>query len=263
MNRAMAESTGRGAPAASPGPAPRPLPLGARCDAWAARVLPWCVATCALSLTGGLVLALVAAPQDFLHGDAYRIVFAHAPASASSVALYVALVASAMAVVALSGELPAMMARAIAPVGALMAFLSLWTGAMGARAMRGLWLEWDARNLAEGVMLTVCITATALYMLLDAPRRADRAAAWLVLASVPVLALPVVLDRLWRVGPAPHAGVAPPPPADASVVWALALMHLAFLTWSLASVLHRLRTVLIERALGAAAVRDAAPSGRG
>ena len=259
----MAVSTGRGAPATTATSTPRPLPFGARCDAWAARVLPWCIVTCALSLTGGVVLALVAAPQDFLYGDAYRTVFVNAPASALSIALYLALVASSMAFVAGSGDLPAVMARAIAPVGALMTFLSLWTGAMGARAMRGLWLEWDARTLAEGVILVVCIAATALYALQDTPRRADRAAAWLVLASIPVLALQVALDRLSRVGLAVHAGVVPSPPTDASVVWGLALMHLAFLAWSLTSVLHRLRTVLIERAHDAATVRDSAPPGRG
>jgi hypothetical protein len=46
-----------------------------------------------------------------------------------------------------------MMAQALAPTGALMAFLSLWTGAFWGKPMWGTWWVWDARLTSELILL--------------------------------------------------------------------------------------------------------------
>lgn len=256
MSRAMGVLVSRDeGPHATAAPAE---PLAARCHAGVNRVLPWCVATAVLAALAGSAIGLVLAPEDFLQGDAYRIVFVHAPAAAMSVALYTALAACAIAVLAGAHGLPAAVARAIAPSGALMTFLALWTGSLWARPVRGLWWDWDLRFIAEVLLLALFLAVIALNVALDAQRRADRAVAWLVIASAPImLALPW-WARALPIGPGLHVGAAPPPPSDAPVRWALALMTAAFFAWTLAAVLHRLRTILIERERGADWVRELA-----
>ena len=69
------------------------------------------------------------APSDFQHGDACRIIFIHVPATRMSMVQYLALVFWAALGLVLNARLSSMMAPAIAPTGALMTFLALWTGA--------------------------------------------------------------------------------------------------------------------------------------
>ena len=227
----------------------------ARCYAWAGHALPWCWAVAGVALLLGMALGLALAPQDFLQGDAYRIVFVHVPAAAMSMLLYAALVLCAIVALAGGQVLPALAARALAPTGALMSFLALWTGSLWARPVRGLWWAWDARFVAEVMLLALFVAVIVLHAAYDEPRRGDRAAARLALVAL----LPLVLLPWWvqalGTGPSLHAmaalGATPAPPSDAAVRWGVALMGVAFVAWSMAAVLHRLRSVLLERERGA------------
>ncbi len=57
-----------------------------------------------------------------------------------------------------------MMAQALAPTGALMAFLSLWTGALWGKPMWGAWWVWDARLTSELILLFLYIGYMALHV---------------------------------------------------------------------------------------------------
>jgi heme exporter protein C len=46
-----------------------------------------------------------------------------------------------------------MMAQALAPTGAMFAFLSLWTGSFWGKPMWGTWWVWDARITSELILL--------------------------------------------------------------------------------------------------------------
>jgi heme exporter protein C len=224
----------------------------AHCYAWAGRALPWCWAVAGVALLLGMALGLALAPQDFLQGDAYRIVFVHVPAAAMSMLLYAALALCAIVALAGGRVLPALATRALAPTGALMSFLALWTGALWARPVRGLWWAWDARFVAELLLLALFVAMTVLHAAFDDPRRGERAAARLALVAL----LPLVLLPWWvqalGTGPSLHAlGAAPAPPSDGAVRWGLALMTAAFVAWSMAAVLHRLRSILLEHERGA------------
>jgi hypothetical protein len=83
-----------------------------------------------------------------------------------------------------------MMAQALAPTGALMAFLSLWTGALWGKPMWGTWWVWDARLTSELILLFLYIGFIALQAAIDDPRRADKAGA--ILALVGVVNIPII-----------------------------------------------------------------------
>ena len=83
-----------------------------------------------------------------------------------------------------------MMASALAPTGALFAFLSLWTGALWGKPTWGTYWVWDARLTSELVLLFLYLGFMALQAAIDDPRRADRAGA--VLALVGVVNIPII-----------------------------------------------------------------------
>src|SRR5450756_983112 len=96
----------------------------------AGRLAPWFFAAAALFVAAGIYVGFFVAPTDATQGEAYRIIFIHVPASWMSMFLYVVMACWAGIGLALNTRLSSMMASAIAPTGALFAFLSLWTGAL-------------------------------------------------------------------------------------------------------------------------------------
>ena len=69
-----------------------------------------------------------------------------------------------------------MMARALAPTGALFTFIALWTGALWGKPTWGTWWVWDARLTSELILLFLYLGFIALQAAIDDPRRADRPA---------------------------------------------------------------------------------------
>ena len=95
---------------------------------------------------------------------------------------------------AFNARLSGMMAQSLAPTGALMAFLSLWTGALWGKPMWGAWWVWDARLTSELILLFLYIGYMALTAAIDDQRRADKAGGLLLLVGVASQTMP----RTWR-----------------------------------------------------------------
>ena len=97
------------------------------------------------SPASGSVVGLVVAPTDAQQGDAYRIIFIHVPAAWMSMFIYLVMAVWSALALGFNTRLSAMMAQALAPTGALMAVLALWTGAFWGRPTWGTYWAWDAR----------------------------------------------------------------------------------------------------------------------
>jgi heme exporter protein C len=222
----------------------------------AGRLLPWCWAATALFAVAGLVVGLGLAPTDFQQGDAYRIIFIHVPAAWMSMLIYLALAFWAALGLVLNTRLSAMMASALAPTGALMSFLALWTGALWGKPTWGTWWAWDARLTSELLLLFLYVGFMALQAATDDPRRADRAGA--VLAIVGVVNVPIIYFSVkwWNTL---HQGASinldRAPSMAAVMLWGLLLMTAAFWAWCAAAALHRLRSLVLEREADAEWVR--------
>ena len=83
-----------------------------------------------------------------------------------------------------------MMAQALAPTGALFAFISLWTGALWGKPMWGAWWVWDARLTSELILLFLSLGFISLHASIDDIRRADKASALLAIVgsvNVPII----------------------------------------------------------------------------
>ena len=223
----------------------------------AARMIPWFAALAAIFGVAGLYIGFFVAPTDAQQGEAYRIIFVHVPASWLSMFLYVVLAFWAAVGVALNTRLAGMVATAIAPTGAMFAFLSLWTGSLWGKPMWGTWWVWDARLTSELILFFLYIGFIALQSAIDDPRRADRAGA--VLALVGVINIPIIYFSVkwWNtLHQGASVSLTRSPSMARTMLAGMLLMSLALWMYSIAVSLARTRAIILERERHAVWIED-------
>ena len=214
----------------------------------AGKWIPWFWTLAAAFAAAGLWLGFFVAPTDATQGEGYRIIFIHVPTSWMSMVIYVVMAAWAGLGLALNARLSAMMAQALAPTGALMAFLSLWTGALWGKPMWGAWWVWDARLTSELILLFLYMGFMALQASIDDPRRADKAGA--VLALVGLVNIPIIYFSVqwWNtLHQGASVAIGQSPSMALTMLWGMLLMALAVWMYSIAVALMRVRAIILER----------------
>jgi heme exporter protein C len=190
-----------------------------------------------LSLLAVTIGAYAAEPLD-----TYTIVLVHVPAAWLSLMLYAAAAVLSAATLHRAEGMAARPLAAIAPVGAAAAFVALWTGLTSHQAHG--WWGWDARLVCELVLLLLFAGVIALRSSTDAPARAERASAVLVLTgalNIPIIYLSVDWWHTLHERAAASVGRSP------LVITATALMTMAFCMYAGAVVLARLQAFARER----------------
>lgn len=214
----------------------------------AGRLAPWLGWPAFLLIVTGLYGGLVLAPPDYLQGDAFRIVYVHAPSAWMSMFIY-----GTMAVAAAIGlvwriKLAHAVAAAAAPVGAWFTFAALATGALWGEPMWGTWWEWDARLTSELILLFLYLGFIALRSSIEDRDRADRAGS--VLAIVGVVNLPIIhysvywWNTLHQPSTLTRLGK---PTMTADMLWPLLTMLVAFTLYFAAVLMVRLRAEILRR----------------
>ena len=214
----------------------------------AGKMIPWFWALAAVFGIAGLYLGFLVAPSDAQQGEGYRIIFLHVPASWMSMFIYLVMAFWAGLGLAFNFRLSGMMATALAPTGALFAFLSLWTGALWGKPMWGTWWVWDARLTSELILLFLYVGFIALQSAIDDPRRADKAGA--ILALVGVVNVPIIYFSVqwWNTL---HQGASvslnKAPSMAATMLAGMLVMAIASWMYTIAVVLWRVRPMILER----------------
>src|SRR5437879_7393537 len=109
----------------------------------AGRMIPWFSAAALVLIGFGLYIGFFVAPADATQGDAYRIIFIHVPAAWMSMFIYLVMALWCALALSFNTRLSSMMAQALAPTGALMTLIALWTGAFWGRPAWGTYWAWD------------------------------------------------------------------------------------------------------------------------
>ncbi|MDA0238317.1 MAG: heme ABC transporter permease [Proteobacteria bacterium] len=208
----------------------------------------------------GLYIGFFVAPTDFQQGESYRIIFIHVPAAWMSMFIYLVMSFWAAIGLIMNTRLSSMLAQALAPTGALMTFIALWTGAFWGRPTWGAWWVWDARLTSELILLFLYIGYMALRASIEDPRRADRASA--ILALVGVVNVPIIYFSVkwWNTL---HQGASvsftKSPSMATSMLSGMLVMALAFWMYSIAVSLVRVRRIIRDREANAVWLTE--PSG--
>lgn len=218
-----------------------------RLHALAGRLVGPLRALAALLLLPGLWLGFVASPADAVQGEGYRLIYLHVPAAWMSMFVYALMALWGGVGLVWKTRSSFMMAHALAPSGALMALLSLVTGAFWGQPMWGTWWVWDARLGSSLLLFFLYLGYLALLQAHEGRERADRACA--VLALLGVLNLPVIYFSVqWWNTLHQGATIAPGKASMApSMLAALLLMCAAAWAWTAASAFARVRLLIAER----------------
>jgi heme exporter protein C len=211
-------------------------------------VARWSAFGAALFAAAGLYIGLFVAPTDAQQGEVYRIIFIHVPAAWMSMFLYLVMALWAAVGLAFNTRLSHMMARAIAPTGALFTFIALWTGSLWGKPTWGTYWVWDARLTSELILLFLYLGFMALQASIDDPRRADRAGA--LLAIVGAVNVPIIYYSVqwWNtLHQGASVSLTKAPSMAATMLTGMLLMALAFWLYSIAVSLLRVRCIIMER----------------
>jgi heme exporter protein C len=165
---------------------------------------------------------------------------------------------------AFRARLASMVARAIAPTGAIFTFLALWTGALWGRPTWGTYWVWDARLTSELILLFLYLGYIALTEAIDDTRRSDAAGALLAVVgavNVPIIYFSVKWWNTLHQGASVSLTAAPK--MATTMLTAMLLMTVACWAYSFAVVFMRTRAIILERERDTQWVRElaAAPGG--
>ena len=210
--------------------------------------VPWLGAGAAVLIAAGLAIGLGVAPTDHQQGDAYRIIFVHVPAAWMSMVIFVAMAFWAAVGMAFNARLAHALANSLAPTGALMTFVALWTGALWGKPTWGAWWVWDARLTSELILLFLYVGVLSLRAAIDDPRRADRAAGLLALVgvvNVPIIYFSVTWWNTLHQGASISLSRAPT--MATPMLLGMLVMALGFWAYAIAVTLARTRIELLER----------------
>ena len=229
----------------------------------AGKMIPWFAWAAAVLAAVGLYIGLSMAPTDFQQGEAYRIIFIHVPSAWMSMFLYLVMAFWGAMALGFNTRLSAMLAQAIAPTGALMTFIALWTGALWGRPTWGTYWAWDARMTSELILLFLYFGIIALRNAIDDPRRADRACA--ILSLVGAINVPIIYYSVkwWNTL---HQGASVRPgESKMATIMLVGMLVMSFAAWfyAIAVVLMRARTIIVGRERGAAWIAALAGAGAG
>jgi|SRR5688572_19202143 len=225
----------------------------------AGRLTPWFGWAALLLIVGGLYGGLVLAPPDYQQGDAFRIIYVHAPSAWMSLFIYVTMAVAAAIGLIWRMKLAHAVAASAAPVGASFTFAALVTGALWGQPMWGTWWVWDARLTSELILLFLYFGYMALRASIDDVQRADRASA--VLAIVGVINVPIIhysvvwWNTLHQASTVTKMGA---PSISTSMLVPLLMMIAGFNIYFFAVLLTRVRGEVLRRERNAGWVREGA-----
>lgn len=153
-------------------------------------LLPIFVALAAGLSAWGLYLALFLAPEDYQQGETVRIMFIHVPSAWLAMFSYTLMTLSALGTLIWKHPLADVSAKAIAPLGAAFAFLTLVTGSIWGKPTWGTWWIWDARLTSVLMLFILYLALIALWRVFEEPAQAAKVTAVLILVgfvNIPII----------------------------------------------------------------------------
>jgi heme exporter protein C len=196
----------------------------------------------------GLYVGFGIAPTDFQQGEVYRIIFIHVPSAWMAMFIYLVMAGYAVVTLVWRSKLSAMMCRALAPTGAIMAVIALLTGAVWGKPTWGTWWVWDARLTSTLILLFLYLGYMALVEAIDDTTRADRAGALLLLVGVVNIPIIYFSVRWWNtLHQGASVSLTASPKMASTMLTGMLLMSLAAWMYAIAAALHRVRTMIVQR----------------
>lgn len=212
------------------------------------QLFPWFALLACVGLPLGMIWGLAFAPTDYQQFDVYRIIYIHVPSATQSMTAYIAMAVAAFVGIVWQWRTAFTAMIAIAPVGAVITFISLFTGAVWGKPTWGTWWIWDARLTSQLILLFLYLGVIALYVSFDDKLQAGKAAG--VMAIVGVINIPIIKYSVewWNTLHQPASiSKIDKPSMPAEMATPLVIAILGMVGFIGAMVLIRLKSELIRR----------------
>lgn len=228
------------------------------------RLQPWFWGAAVVLLLMGSVWGLAFAPADYQQGNSFRIIYVHVPAAILAQSCFVALAVAGVVFLVWKIKVADMAAAVIAPFGAAMTFVALFSGAVWGVPTWGTWWVWDARLTSMLIQLFLYFGVIALRGAFASRDSGSRAAS--VLALVGVVNIPIIKYSVewWNTLHQPATFTLTERPAMPAEMWLpLLIMVLGFYCFFIALTLTRTRSEILKRESAKRWVRELADDAGG
>lgn len=206
------------------------------------KIIPWLTILFILSFSYGMIGGLFLAPADYLQGDAFRIIYVHAPSAFLSLFIYAVMAGAAIAGIVWRIKLAFLVIRHSALIGAGFTFLALLTGSLWGKPMWGTWWIWDARLTSELILLFLYLGIILFQSAIAQKQTGERALGILILVGF--VDLPIIHYSVYWWNTL-HQGstlkVFAPSAIDPSMLYPLLAMIIAFLSYYVIVLFSRMR----------------------
>ena len=129
-------------------------------------------------------------PEDFVQGNSYRIIYLHVPASFLSQSLYAAMAIASVIYLVWRVKLAAYLIISVAPIGAIVTFIALFSGSVWGIPTWGTWWQWDARITSTLILFIMYLGLISLHASFSNYEKADKLLSWLVIVgfvNIPII----------------------------------------------------------------------------
>lgn len=153
-------------------------------------ILPYLTVFTLITLAVGSVWGLAYAPMDYKQGNSFRIIYLHVPVAFISLAGYYLMAIAGAVSLIWRIKMAEVVLKVAAPIGALMTFLALFSGAVWGKPTWGTYWVWDARITSMVILFFLYIGVIALMNAFERDNLGAKSAA--ILALVGTVNIPII-----------------------------------------------------------------------
>ena len=211
------------------------------------RFTPLLVITTIISFIIGSYFALYGSPPDYIQGDSMRIMYVHVPSAWWALMSYSVLAVSCTIWFITRNPIFNLIAKSIAPIGAVFTLIALVTGSIWGKPTWGVWWVWDARLTSMLLLFFLYLAYIFLWQAISNKDLASKISA--ALAMIGFINVPIIKFSVdwWNTLHQPASiSKFSSPSIDESMLVPLFIMAFASLCFLITMFSVRLRIEFIE-----------------
>ena len=211
------------------------------------RFTPFLVIMTIVSFIIGSYFALYGSPPDYIQGDSMRIMYVHVPSAWWALMSYSVLAVSCTIWFITRNPFFNLIAKSIAPIGAVFTLIALVTGSIWGKPTWGVWWVWDARLTSMLLLFFLYLAYIFLWQAISNKDLASKISA--ALAMIGFINVPIIKFSVdwWNTLHQPASiSKFSSPSIDESMLIPLFIMAFASLCFLITMFSVRLRIEFIE-----------------
>ena len=138
----------------------------------------------------GLVYALFLSPPDYIQGDSVRIMYVHVPSSFIALGCFAIMGMASILNLIFKIKFMPFIAKSLAPIGGVFAFLSIATGSLWGKPTWGIWWVWDARLTSMFILFCFYLAYILSWKFIGNFKKANKTTS--IISIIGLFNLPVI-----------------------------------------------------------------------